>query len=109
MDQTGIFLIILGMTLVTYLPRLLPMMFLSSSSLPSIVISWLRYIPIAVLAAMLAPSLLFHNQRLSLGRDNPFFWGAFPTFLVAWKTRSLFGAVITGMIFVGLVRVLGWA
>jgi branched-subunit amino acid transport protein len=58
---------------------------------------------------MLAPSLLLHNEGLSLGRDNLFFWGAFPTFMVVWKTRSLFGAVITGMIFVGIARALGWA
>jgi branched-subunit amino acid transport protein len=104
MDQKVIFLTILGMALVTYVPRLLPVYFLSSRSLPPLVVDWLRYVPVAVLAAMLFPSLLVEEGQVVLAPSNIFLWAAFPTLLVAWKTRSLFGSVVVGMILVGAAR-----
>ncbi len=107
MDQRAIFLTILGMALVTYVPRLLPVWLLSSRSLPPLVIAWLRYVPVAVLAAMLFPAIVIRDSQVDLGLSNLFLWAAFPTFLVAWKKRSLFGSVIVGMIVVAVVRFLG--
>ena len=104
MDQKTIFLTILGMALVTYVPRLLPVWLLSSKSLPPLVIAWLRYVPVAVLAAMLFPSIVVQNNQVDLGPSNLFLWAAFPTLLVAWKRRSLFGSVVVGMIVVAMVR-----
>jgi branched-subunit amino acid transport protein len=109
MDQKAIFLTILGMALVTYLPRLLPVYFLSSTSLPPLVVTWLRYVPVAVLAAMLFPSLLVQEGRVVLGPNNLLLWAAFPTLLVAWKTRSLFGSVVVGMILVAAARYIALA
>lgn len=109
MDQDAIFLTILGMTAVTYLPRLLPVMFLSSRSLPPILASWLRYIPISVLAAMVTPTLILQDHPITLDLGNIFLWSAIPTLIVAWKTKSLFGAVIVGMAVVALARAFGIA
>ena len=106
MEQQQIFFIILGMLVVTYLPRVLPVWLLSSKTLPRLVIAWLRYVPVTVLAAMLLPSLLVYEDRIAVGFENLFFWAAFPTLLVAWKTRSFFGAVSVGM---GLVAVARYA
>jgi branched-subunit amino acid transport protein len=106
MDQKVIFLTILGMAFVTYIPRLVPVYFLSSRSLPPLVVAWLRYVPVAVLAAMLFPSLLVQESQINLGPDNLFLWAALPTLLVAWKTRSLFGSVVVGMIAVAAGRYL---
>jgi branched-subunit amino acid transport protein len=104
MDQRLIFLTILGMLLVTYLPRVLPMLVLSSKSLPPVVELWLRYVPVAVLAAMLFPTLLVQEHHVTLGFDNVFLWAAFPTVIMAWKTRSFFGAVVVGMALVAIAR-----
>jgi branched-subunit amino acid transport protein len=109
MDQKTIFLTILGMSLVTYLPRLLPVMFLSSRPLPSFLTSWLRYVPVSVMAAMVLPSLVVRDQAIAIRQDNLFLWAAFPTLLVAWKSKSLFGAVIVGMAVIALMRYLGMA
>jgi branched-subunit amino acid transport protein len=106
MDQKVIFLTILGMAFVTYIPRLVPVYFLSSRSLPPLVVAWLRYVPVAVLAAMLFPSLLVQESQINLGPDNLFLWAALPTLLVARKTRSLFGSVVVGMIAVAAGRYL---
>jgi len=104
MDQKAILLTVLGMMLVTYIPRLLPVWFLSSRSLPPLVVAWLRYVPVAVLAAMLFPALLVQDGQIDLGLNNLFLWAAFPTLLVAWKKQSLFGAVIVGMVVVAVAR-----
>lgn len=106
MDQNLIFLTILGMLIVTYLPRVLPMWVLSSKSLPPVVEAWLRYVPVAVLAAMLFPALLVQKHQVTLGLDNLFLWAAFPTVIVTWKTRSFFGAVVVGMALVAIARYL---
>ena len=95
---------VLGMTLVTYIPRVLPVWLLSSRPLPRLGVAWLRYVPVAVLAAMLFPAILVHDRRVDLGLDNLFLWAALPTLLVAWKTRSLFGPVLVGMIVVAVAR-----
>ncbi|PLX78531.1 MAG: AzlD domain-containing protein [Desulfuromonas sp.] len=90
-------LLLLGMGSVTYLPRLLPLLFLSQRELPRWLVDWLELIPVAILAALLAPSLVIEGDsgRLDLLRTE--FWIAIPTLLFAWKTRSLGGSVLLGM------------
>lgn len=95
------------MAVVTYLPRLLPTLFLSGRTLRPVISSWLRLVPPAVLAAMLVPSLLVHDNSVDLGVDNLFFWAALIAFPVAWKWNSLFATVIVGMGLVALGRYLG--
>ncbi len=95
------------MAAVTYIPRLLPLWLLTVKPLPPLVVSWLRYVPVAVLSAMLLPDLLLVEGALDFSARNLFLWAAFPTLLVAWKTRSLFGSVTVGMLLVALARYWG--
>jgi branched-subunit amino acid transport protein len=106
MDRTTLCLTILGMGAVTYLPRLLPLWLLASRRLPRPVVVWLRYVPVAVLAAMLAPALILQEGQLAIRLGNLFLWAAVPTSLVAWRRRSMFSAVIVGMAVVALARLL---
>jgi branched-subunit amino acid transport protein len=71
MEET-IVLTILGMMLVTYIPRLLPVWALSTRTLPPLIKTWLSYVPVAVLAAMLLPSIVIVDGRVSLQPDNLF-------------------------------------
>ncbi len=104
MDQNIIFLTILGMALVTYLPRLLPVWLLATRKLPEVVITWLRFVPAAVLSALLLPGVLVEGKQIHLAWNNLYLLAFFPTLLVAWKTRSMFGAVIVGMVLVAVGR-----
>ncbi len=108
MDQTLILWTIAGMAVVTFLPRLLPTLFLSGRNLRPIIVAWLRLVPPAVLAAMLVPSLLVREEGFDIGSDNLFFWAALVAFAVAWKWQSLFATVLVGMGLVALGRYLGW-
>ena len=96
------------MAAVTYLPRLLPTLFLSGRNLRPLIVAWLRLVPPAVLAAMLAPSLLVRGESIDLGPNNLFFWAALVAFPVAWKSKSLFATVLIGMALVALGRYLGF-
>lgn len=107
MDQTEISLTLIGMALVTYIPRCLPILFLSGKQLSPLIIAWLRMIPPAILSAMLVPSLVAPDQQLSFGFDNLFLWASFVAFPVAIKTRSLSLTVLVGMVFVALGRYFG--
>lgn len=104
MDQTLIFWTIVGMAAVTFIPRLLPTLFLSGRTLKPIIVSWLRLVPPAVLAAMLFPSLLIRDAAVDLRFDNLFLWVGIVAFVVAWKWQSLFATVIVGMGLVALGR-----
>ncbi|NLA82953.1 MAG: AzlD domain-containing protein [Clostridiales bacterium] len=89
--------LILGMSLVTQLPRLLPLVVLSRLSLPPIVIRWLKQIPVAVLSALLFPSLLIADGILSLSLNNTALLAAIPSIIVAAKTKNLFLTVLAGI------------
>ena len=107
MDQTLILLTMVGMGLVTYLPRLLPILFLSGRNLRPMLVAWLRLVPPAVLASRLVPTLLVPEKRVDLSFDNIFFWTALVAFPVAWKSKSLFATVLVGMGLVALARYCG--
>ncbi len=87
-----------GMGLVTYLPRALPLLYLAHKQLPQWLIDWLSLIPVAVLSALLAPSLFADaaDRSFSLGKAE--FIVAIPTLIFALKTRSLGGTVLVGML-----------
>ena len=104
MDDKTVFLTICGMGAVTYLPRLLPMLLLSDRRLSPWIARWLSFVPATVLAALLAPGLLCRDGELTLELDNFFLLAAIPTFFVAWRFKSFFGTVATGMGLVALAR-----
>lgn len=104
MDESLVFLTICGMGAVTYVPRLLPMLLLSSKNLAPWIARWLSFVPATVLAALLAPGLVCNDGRLDLSLENLYLLAAIPTFIVAWRFKSFFGTVATGMGLVALAR-----
>lgn len=102
------FLTLVGMMLVTAIPRILPLVLISASSIPGWVRTWLQYIPVAVLAALLFPSLLMANGEFHLAADNLFLWAAIPSFWIARRTRSMLAAVAVGLLVVSVGRLLGY-
>lgn len=89
--------IVFGMGLVTFIPRLLPVYFLAGRTLPGWFIEWLDLIPAAVLSALLLPTLVTTGIPRNFTLFSLEMIVAIPTFLVAIKTKSLGGTVVTGM------------
>jgi branched-subunit amino acid transport protein len=97
-------LIILGMGLVTYIPRWFPLFFLSRRSLPQWLVQWLDLIPAAILGALLLPELIITGQPRHIDWLLPECIAAIPTFIIAILTRSMGWTVIAGMVIYGLVE-----
>jgi branched-subunit amino acid transport protein len=95
-------MVILGMGLVTFLPRWLPLVYLTKRSLPPWLVEWLNFIPAAILSAILLPALVSDSATRSLDLGRPEFIVAIPTFVFAILTKSLGGTVIVGMVLFGL-------
>jgi branched-subunit amino acid transport protein len=95
---------IAGLILGVALPRALPMTLLAGRPMPPLIRRWLDFVPASVLAALAAPEILLRDGELFLSPNNIFLLAAAPTLLVAWKTRSLFAALATGMITTALGR-----
>ena len=108
MNTWELFLCVAGMSLVTALPRVLPLTLLAGRRLPAAFVHCLSFVPVTVLAALLAPELLLRDGGLYFSFDNLFLLAALPTLFVAWKTNSFFGSIATGMLAVALGRLLGW-
>ncbi|MBM9515072.1 AzlD domain-containing protein [Desulfogranum marinum] len=100
------FFLFAAMGLVTYVPRWLPLLYLAHRRLPQWLVDWLSLIPVAILSALLAPILLTHAEPRTLDIAQPELLIAVPTFLIAWKTKSLGGTVIAGMLLYWLAGLL---
>jgi len=95
--------VILGMGLVTFLPRWLPLVYLTKRNLPAWLVEWLDLIPAAILSSLLLPELVTGGAPRSLDLLRPELMAAVPTFLFAIFTKSLGGTVIVGMFIFWLV------
>ncbi|MBO0998556.1 AzlD domain-containing protein [Bacillus sp. SD075] len=105
MEISGYILaVIIGTSIVTFLPRVVPLMLLSKMQIPEWGIDWLKHVPVAVMAALLAQELLFSEQVFSI-KDNALnLAAALPAFLVAIFTRSLLGTVMIGVLSLMILR-----
>jgi branched-subunit amino acid transport protein len=99
--------IIAGMTLVTLMPRVVPLLTLPGMKMPRIVERWFANIAPSILAALLLPELLLDRAIPSspaLSASNPYLLASLPTFLVAWKTKNLFATVMAGIMTLAAIR-----
>ena len=98
MSTPSYLILIVGMGLVTYLLRWLPLSILSRRRVPEWLTEWLDFIPVAILSALVLPLLVTSGEPRHLDLLRPELFVAVPAFLFALKTRSLGGTVIVGMI-----------
>lgn len=101
-----VFLIILGAALVTFIPRVAPLMILSRFELPEWGMRWLNYVPISVMAALIGQEILMNDGKITSLFNNVELLAAIPTFLIAIKTRSLLGTVLGGIASVMILRMI---
>lgn len=91
------FLIVLGMALVTYLPRVVPLLLLANRPLPAIVRDWLALLPPALMGALVAQAVLVPGGNVDLSLANPYVLPAVVSLITAWRTGSLGLTVVVGM------------
>ena len=97
MSNRDFLLLMIAMGAVTYLPRMLPLVVFSRRTLPQWFAEWLELIPVAILSALIAPTLFAHSSPRIFTLGKMELLAALPTLLCAVKTRSLAGTVVVGM------------
>ncbi len=92
-------LMIAGMMLVTFLPRYGVLALVGKIELPKPVIRALKFVPPAVLSAIILPNMLFDkNNNLYLAPQNSFLVSGIVAGVVAWRTRNLLLTIVIGML-----------
>ncbi len=99
MDQRIVFIII-GMAVVTYLPRLIPLIALSNMKMPKLIEKWLNYIPVSVFSALIFPAILIQNGKLSLSLSNSQIWASLICLIIILKSKNLALTVLTGIMII---------
>jgi branched-subunit amino acid transport protein len=94
--------LILACAAVTVVPRVLPLVVLSKMELPAWVLAWLAYVPVAVLAALLALEVLIVDGSPAMTFANPALLAILPALAVAALTRSLIATAVAGVGLYGL-------
>jgi branched-subunit amino acid transport protein len=107
MTTTTAFLIILGMGAITYSLRVSMFLLAGRTTLPPYVASALRYVPAAVLSAIIAPELFLPNGVLDLSLGNARLIAGLVAIIVAWRTRNVLVTIAVGMLVLWLLQALG--
>lgn len=102
-SNVEVLLIFFGMMLVTYIPRALPLTILSKISLHPFILQILYYIPIAILGALLFPSVLMNDGIIDISLTNYKLIAAILTTVIAFSFKKLFLTIISGVVFMFLL------
>ena len=68
--RTDIMVIIIGMAVVTYATRTGSLVILKQAGVPAWLERWLKYLPVAMLTALIVPGLLVPRGHLDLSFQN---------------------------------------
>lgn len=98
--------IVIGMALVTYLPRMLSTVAFSRVDLPDPLLDWLKFVPVAILSSLLILSILAPDGNIFLSIRNPFILASIPVFIVAFKTENLTISVLCGIVSMAILNFL---
>jgi branched-subunit amino acid transport protein len=91
-------LIILGMGIVTYAIRLAPILLLGHVEVRPLMRRALRFVPPAVLSALIFPELLLPGGTLNLSPENPRLLAGILAALIAWRSKNVLLAIGVGML-----------
>lgn len=92
-----IWLIMAAAGLLTYLTRLSFIALIDHWEMPPLVRSGLRFVPPAVLSAIIFPELFYREGILNIGIGNYRLIAGLIAALVGWKTRNIFLTIASGM------------
>ncbi len=94
----NLWLIVIGMGMVTFGIRLIPIVLLGRIEIPIPVQRALRFVPPAVLTAIIVPELLYRNNQLDVSLENARLLAGLIAILVAWRTKNALITIGLGMI-----------
>lgn len=88
--SSNIFWLIAGMAIVTYIPRMLPLVFFDARKIPPKIQAILRNVPYAALGALIFPGILTMNENIWFG-----IIGGITAMIVSYLGANLIVVVLT--------------
>lgn len=92
-------ILIIGMMAVTFLARYPLLVLVGRVELPQRAFQALRYVPVAVLTAIIVPAAVMPQGTVDISLSNAYFYGGIVSLLMAWRTKNLLATIIVGMVF----------
>jgi branched-subunit amino acid transport protein len=91
-------LLVAGMALVTFGARYPVLVLVGKMPLPQPVLRALKFVPPAVLTAIIAPAVLMpHDNQLLIHYTNEYLVAAVLSALVAWRSKNVLLTIVVGM------------
>jgi branched-subunit amino acid transport protein len=97
LSSPSVWLIILFMGLVTFAIRLSVIGLSDKMELPALLRRGLRFVPPAVLSAIIAPDVLLREGQLDVSLGNVRLLAGVLAALVAWRTKNVLLTIAVGM------------
>lgn len=97
MNNISILLVCLGMGAVTYLPRVLPLLLFAGKEMPNWLKEALKFVPVAMLSALVAKDVFFKDDTLFMSFTNPKILAFIILSIVAAKFKSIPISLIVGV------------
>jgi len=91
-------LLILSIGVATYAIRLSFVMFFGKREVPALILRMLRFVPMAVLSAIIWPQLFLSKNVLNLSLNNPRWIAGILAGIIAWRTRNVLLTIVVGMV-----------
>lgn len=105
MSPTTELILVIGMMVVTFGPRLLPLALADRLELPAPVVRLLRYVPVAVLSAIIVPLALQPRGAIDLSLANAHLGATLVAIVVAAITRNMMATIVVGLVAFAVWRV----
>ncbi|MDF2569843.1 MAG: hypothetical protein K0R55_1447 [Sporomusa sp.] len=86
--RSEIMLIIVGMAAVTFFTRFGSLALLQKTGLPTWFERWLKHVPIAILTALIVPSLLLPQGQIDFSLNNHYLLAGVLAAIVAYTCRN---------------------
>ena len=97
LSNLNIYILIIGIAIFTYIPRSLPIIYLSKKDLPNWLTDWMKFIPSGVFAALIFPSILIQDGSLNVGFTNINLIASILVLIIAIKKKSLGLSIAVGV------------
>lgn len=104
MSDSTIWAVIVGMAVANFVIRFVPIAVVSRLDLPAPVMRWLSFIPISVMGALVAGTVVRPEGQYLAPWTNPWLLATVVTAVAYVKTRSFLGATVIGMLAFVVIR-----
>ncbi len=97
-------IIIIAGGILTFLIRLSFIAIFGKKEMPALLRRGLRFVPPAVLSAIIFQQVFYSSSQINLSPTNPRLLASLVAVLVAWRTRNTFIVILAGMIAILLLQ-----